>query len=252
LHTVTINRQIAVGKFEVSHGEFSAFIRGTGYRTEAELSIGCKSWNGKEMAYDKNRNWRTPGFSQADDHPVVCITWNDAQSYVDWLNKQVPKISAHKKFRLLTESEWEYSARAKQGNNRFPWGEDPNYSSVCLWGNSSDKTLEKEVPKNSQWLFASCSDTYAFTAPGTAFAPNAFGLNNLHGNVWEWVQDRWHLNYIGAPDDGTAWESGPLEQRVLRGGSWNFSPKNIRSADRIALDPSSSWSNIGFRVARDL
>lgn len=249
VHKVTLSRPIAVGRFEVSRGEFAAFVARSNYKTDAERGDGCWGWNGKEWKSDAKFNWRNLGFAQTDDHPVVCVSWNDAQAYVKWLNDQHPSLPAGKKFRLLTEAEWEYSARASQGTQRFPWGDDLDYSVMCRWSNVADQTTKKEVPITASWAI-DCNDNHAYTAPGGAFPANAFGLHNLHGNAWEWVQDRWHDNYNGAPSDGQSWEAGSDERRVLRGGSWSSHPRILRSARRYWFAPGGRSGFSGFRVAR--
>ena len=217
VHRVTISRQIAVGRYEVSRGEFARFVNQSGYKTEAEQGHGCAVWTGRGMGYKTDRNWLNPGFDQSDDHPVVCVSWNDAQAYLKWLNGKIPG----KGFRLLSEAEWEYAGRAGKGGSRFPWGDDLDDSLMCQYANGADQTAKKQVPGASSWTIANCSDGYAYTAPAMALAPNAFGLHHMHGNAWEWVQDVWHDQYDGAPDDGSAWEGGTeRSRRVLRGGAW--------------------------------
>ena len=245
-HSVRIERQIAVGRNELSRAEFARFVTAVGYKTEAEKAGGCAVWDGKEAKYDTARHWRNPGFEQDDNHPVVCVTWNDAQAYLRWLNTQAPG----KSYRLLSEAEWEYAARAGQGPRRFPWGDDPDYTEMCRFSNGFDETAKK-IPGASGWNGAKCTDGYAYTAPASTLQSNAFGLYHMHGNVWEWVQDLWHENYTGAPNDGSAWEiGGDATRRVLRGGSWGDSPGYLRSADRYGSAPDNRSIGAGFRVAR--
>jgi formylglycine-generating enzyme required for sulfatase activity len=248
VHEVRIGYSFALGKHELTRGEFARFVNASSYKTEAERSQGCSAWDGKAWAWDASKNWRNPGFAQTDSHPVVCVSWNDGQAYLTWLNEKVPG----KAFRLPSEAEWEYAARAGQGAKRFPWGDDLNYSQICDFANGMDATGKAKVP-GVPWTAASCSDSYAYTAPAGSFKPNAFGLYDMHGNVWEWVQDVHHENYQGAPADGSAWVSGGNQaRRVLRGGAWYFDPGFLRSADRNHGAPVNRSDFAGLRIARTL
>ena len=247
IRTVTISKLIAVGRYEVTRGEFARFVSDSQYRTEAERSGGCAAWDAKEWKYDGARNWQAPGFKQENDHPVVCVSWNDAQEYLKWLNKKAPG----KNFRLLSEAEWEYAARAGQGGRRYSWGDDLDYTAMCSFANGVDERAKAQIPNWSGWPSSKCDDGYVYTAPVSALQPNAFHLMHMNGNAWEWVQDVWHDGYIGAPTDGTAWEvGGDQALRVLRGGSWDNYPRILRSANRAMYTPSSRGYDTGFRIAR--
>ena len=144
----------------------------------------------------------------------------------------------------------EYAARAGT-TTRFHWGagEDEH----CAHGNSPDQTAEQAFRSASYWSFSDCTDGAVRTALVGSFAPNAFGLHDMAGNVREWVEDCWHDNYAGAPDDGTAWMSGgECGRRVLRGGSWSYNPVNLRSASRNDDAAGARNDSGGFRVARTL
>jgi len=246
VHEVRIGYAFALGKHELTRGEFSRFVAASSYKTEAERNNGCLAWDGKGWDKDASKNWRNPGFAQADSHPVVCISWNDAQAYLTWLNGRV----SGKGFRLPTEAEWEYAARAGQGTARYPWGDDPSYSRICDFANGMDANGKARVP-NVTWPAASCSDGHAYTAPAGSFKANAFGLYDMHGNVAEWVQDVWHRHYKDAPSDGSALvHGGDQARRVVRGGSWNAIPGNLRSADRGSLAPDDPNNHTGMRIAR--
>ena len=245
--TVNISKAIAVGRYEVTRAEFGRFVADSQYKTEAERGNGCEALSVSAWKYDAAKNWRDPGFKQGEDHPVVCVSWNDTQEYLKWLNKKAPG----KNFRLLSEAEWEYAARAGKGGTRFPWGDDLDYTKMCAFSNGADETVKGQVPGAWSWAISKCSDGYAYTAPVTALNPNAFGLMHMHGNAWEWVQDVWHDNYTGAPTDGTAWEAvGDSARRVLRGGSWLGFPRSLRSALRYENAPDDRGNYTGFRIAR--
>jgi formylglycine-generating enzyme required for sulfatase activity len=246
VHEVRIGYPYALGKHEVTRGEFSRFAAASGYKTEAERTDGCAEWDGKAWVHDASKNWRNPGFPQTDSHPVVCVSWNDAQAYLTWLNKKVPG----KGFRLPSEAEWEYAARAGQGTARYPWGDDLTYSRICDFANGMDATGKAQVP-GVTWTAASCSDGHAYTAPAGSFKANAFGLYDMHGNAWEWMQDVWHENYQGVPRDGSAWvNGGDPARRVLRGGAWFDYPGFLRSVNRGHNAPGDRYGSAGMRIAR--
>ena len=247
---VRIGYALAVGRHEVTRREFGRFVAATGYRTEAERDVGasgCVVLSGSNWEYTAGRHWRSPGFEQGEDHPVVCVSWNDAQAYLRWLNEGMPGRG----YRLLSEAEWEYVARAGRGTTRYPWGDDEGAWEQCAWSNGADATARTRVPGASGWTVPNCSDGHAYTAPVGSFRANAFGLHDLHGNAFEWVQDVWHDNYAGAPSDGSAWMSGgDQSRRVLRGGSWGNRPQSLRSAGRGGIPRDFRINYTGFRIAR--
>ena len=176
------------------------------------------------------RSWRSPGFSQSDWHPVVCVTWADARGYAEWLSRETGE-----EYRLLSESEWEYVARA--GTVTRYW-----------WGDNIGRNRANCRGCGSRW------DNEG-TAPVGSFGANAFGLHDIHGNVFEWVEDCWHDDYRGAPRDGGAWlggQGGDCSKRVLRGGSSHYFPRNLRAAYRGWIDAGRRDGYLGFRVARTL
>ena len=159
--------------------------------------------------------------------PIINVTWNDAKEYVAWLSSQTGQT-----YRLLAEAEWEYAARA---------GSTTKYS----WGNDIGRNRANCNGCGSQW-----DDSR--TAPVGSFGANAFGLHDMHGNVYEWVEDCWNDSYSGAPSNGDAWLRGNCERRVLRGGSWGFLPWYLRSANRSRGASGLRFDDVGFRVARTL
>jgi len=235
-HAVTV-RAFALGKYMVTSGEFLAFLRDTAYQPKACNAMLGLGWRApqKGLAYppfvEEPRRW-----------PAVCLDWQDAQAYIAWLNKQVriarPELSARKDgpYRLPSEAEWEYAARAGTTTARW-WGDRIGADNADCNG------------CGSKW------DNSELAAVD-AFAPNAFGLYGMLGNAWEWTADCWHLSYVGAPQDGRPWTSGACSEHVLRGGSWDNLPLFVRSAAR---SPGASdggeydYSSLaGLRVARDL
>jgi len=228
-------RSFAAGRYAISRGEFAAFARAKGYLTEAERGDGCFAWNGKEWKKDRAYNWRNVGFTQADNHPVVCVSWNDAQAYIGWLNQ-----SSGQTYRLLSEAEREYAARG--GTQTAFW-----------WGDSISTAQANYNGKGTSYNGSPQGEYRQTTVPVNSFSPNSFGLYNVHGNVWEWVEDCWHDDYSGAPADGTAWTTACSSiARVLRGGSWDSNPSILRSAFRIGGTPGIRGNLDGLRLARTL
>ncbi|MBI3702101.1 MAG: SUMF1/EgtB/PvdO family nonheme iron enzyme [Afipia sp.] len=241
---VTIGKAFAAGKFEVTLDQFAAFIKDAGYTPKIECNVYLgSSRDRKTFNWDVTNSWRD-GNKQTGSHPVTCIGWLDAKAYVEWLSRKT-KMN----YRLLTESEWEYAARAGTTSS-YSFGDDK--SNLCTYANIADQTYKRSsVGKNED--IEQCSDGYAFAAPVGKYLANAFGLYDMHGNVREWTEDCWNENYDGAPTDGTAWNSGTCSNRVQRGGNWNYDGGSSRSAARTyGLIQGSGYNFIGFRVARTL
>ena len=201
---VSITRPFAVGKFEVTFDEWDA----------CSADGGCTQ-KPKDYGWGRGRQ------------PVVDVSWQDTQAYVAWLSKKTDKA-----YRLLTEAEWEYAARAET-STRYPWGDAPG-SSLANFDGSGSRWSNKQ------------------TAPVGSFTANGFGLHDMIGNVWEWTQDCWNNDYLGAPTDGSAWASGNCGVRVVRGGSWLNSAVIARVANRFGLVPAIRLNFLGFRLARTL
>ncbi|MFM9886951.1 MAG: SUMF1/EgtB/PvdO family nonheme iron enzyme [Burkholderiales bacterium] len=201
-HEVAIPRAIAVAKFEVTFAEWEACVAAGGCQHRPEDS----------------------GWGKAN-RPVINVSWNDAKEYVKWLSSKTSKA-----YRLLSEAEWEYAARAGSATP-YPWGIHAGQNRANFYRSES------------QW-----SDKQ--TAPAGSFAPNKFGLHDMIGNVWEWTEDCRNGSYDGAPNDGSAWTSGNCGIRVLRGGSWNLPPRFARAAVRQGFVVTLQFNYIGFRVAR--
>jgi formylglycine-generating enzyme required for sulfatase activity len=224
---VTIRKPFAVGKLHVTVDQYREFVADTGY----EKSRSC--------------HWSSPGFAQDGSHPVVCVIWDDAKAYAEWLTKKTGKP-----YRLLSEAEFEYATRGRTSPGaypRFSFGDDEK--DLCRYGNFYDW-------KAGSWIWsalsAPCDDGYANTSPAGHYQPNAFGLYDMVGNAWQWTEDCAHQNYTGAPTDGSAWTSGGCRDRVLRGGSWSDGAWLLRAATRNSNTVTSSYNSLGFRVARTL
>jgi formylglycine-generating enzyme required for sulfatase activity len=238
-----IPRAFALGRQEVTRREFAVFIAKSGYESRS----GCRTWDPALGRFSKNprTSWRDPATPAvpAGEHPVTCVSFIDAQAYVQWLSRETGA-----RYRLPSEAEWEYAARADSASLR-PWGDDADAG--CEQANTYDVTADAALRLG--WANAGCRDGYADVAPAGQFAANAFGLHDLIGNVREWVQDCATASYAGRPRDARAWEwLGGCGQRVQRGGSWLSPPDEARSAARFAADAEDRGDDAGFRVAMEI
>ena len=163
--------------------------------------------------------------SCGDDCPVEQVSWNDAQEFAKRLSQKTGK-----QYRLPSEAEWEYAARAGSTTRRS-FGDSESQLGDYAWYRENSQNKSQRVAQKKS---------------------NAFGLFDMHGNVWEWVQDCLHENYTGAPTDGSAWTTGCSNSRVLRGGSWDSNPASLRSAVRVRSSPDIRYSDLGLRLARTL
>ncbi|MBN8475893.1 SUMF1/EgtB/PvdO family nonheme iron enzyme [Sulfuritalea sp.] len=237
-HRVRVATSIAVGKYEVTRGQYSAFVKETG----REQKPGCHSTRGGVFHKNPKATWQNPGFEQKDDDPVVCVSWDDAQAYLAWLGKKTAK-----QYRLLNESEWEYVARAGTTGSRH-WA-DADQAATCRYASVADTTFKSVSPGAP--LFP-CSDGFAFTAPVGRFPANPFGIHDLLGNAWEWTEDCWNEGYAGAPALAAPRLTGSCAERVFRGGAWNSAPSTVRAAYRDRGSKDERHDNLGFRAARSL
>lgn len=237
-HRVRVTGPIAVGKFEVTRGQYAVFAK----ETAREHKGGCHSTRGGRFQKNPKAHWQNPGYEQKDDEPVVCVSWDDAQAYVAWLSKKTAKA-----YRLLNESEWEYVARAGTTGRHHWTGADE--ASVCRYASVADSTHKGISPGMPTFP---CSDGFAYTAPVGKFPANSFGVHDMLGNAWEWVEDCWNEGYAGAPDFSQPRLSGACTERVFRGGAWNSKPVTLRNAYRDRESKEDRHDNLGFRVARSL
>ena len=239
-HRVQISREFRLGRTEVTKGQFAAFVRDTGYRTEAEKDgkggYGFDPETGT-FEQDPEYTWQNPGFPQTDDHPVVNVSWNDAQEFLKWLSQKDGR-----RYRLPTEAEWEYACRA--GSTTRYWNGD-DAEGLAKIANVADGTAKA---KFDSWTTITARDGFVVTAPVGRFPANKFGLHDMHGNVWEWCAD-WYDDEYYASSPGTD-PQGPSSgsSRVLRGGSWVYAPNGVRCAYRSNGSPDSRSYGSGFRV----
>ena len=252
-HRVTISAPFAMGKYEVTYGEYAKFVEATGHKSGQS----CVVWAGRVGGESLDgKSWRDPNFPQTDRSPVTCITWPDAKAYAAWLSDITGQ-----KYDLPTEAQWEYAVRGGTTTSAsFPGGPDD----VCKYANTSDLSA-KENGGGSDWKYANCYDGYGTqSAPVGSYLPNPFGLYDMYGNVWEWTLDCYQPGYEGAPTDGSAWITTPCESYAVRGSSLSAPPDNLRSAVRSRgssyartavdikeLDEWHNW-NLGVRVVRVL
>ena len=233
VHRVTIAEPVAVGAYEVTRGEFGRFVEATGHSTGNT----CWTYESDKWKKYSGRHWRDPGFAQTDQHPVVCVSWKDAQAYLRWLSQETGQ-----EYRLLSEAEWEYAARAGTRTARY-WGESE--LEQCRYANGADASTDFSGR-------VGCVDGHARTSPVGSYAANGFGLHDVLGNAWELVQDCWNDSYVSAPSDGSAWKSGDCSLRVVRSSAWISRPGYLRSASRIRSGTGQRNYLGGFRLARTL
>jgi formylglycine-generating enzyme required for sulfatase activity len=219
---VTIATRFAIGRYPVTVAEYRKFIEATGHRHDKGVYV----LTGSNWKKDASKSWQDPGFAQTDRHPVVGVSWRDGVAYCEWLAKETGQP-----YRLPSEAEWEYACRAGT-TTRYSWG---------------DAITEKD---------ANFGGHIGKTTEVGAYPANPWGLYDMHGNVWEWVEDVWHDSYEGAPADGSAWTDGEgtnsSRDRVGRGGSRDDDPGDLRSAGRSGGEPDGRDDGLGFRVARTL
>ena len=258
-HRVRITQPFYMGAYEVTLGQFLTFYHAAKYKTECERD-GEPSWGydskGSLIESRNFRPWHT-GWKQTNDHPVVYVTWNDCVAFCRWLSKKEGKS-----YRLPTEAEWEYASRAGT-NTRYNCGNNPE--SLVRVGNVADQDCNvawgpgrnaiivvwdegKKEDTKIPFPYLSGRDGYGFTAPVGKFRPNAFGLYDMHGNVWEWCSDWYDEGYYArSPTDDPKGPSAG-SSRVARGGGWRDTPVGGRCADRACVEPGLRHYGFGFRV----
>ena len=265
-HLVTIVRPFAVSRHAVTRGQFATFVDDTGRNTEGGALVAgdylVEGWlthnaiapsqaeeylaelvsarDGRQWKEDPQASWTNPKFQfpQDNSHPVVCVSWEDAKAYATWLSRKTGR-----EYRLLTEAEWEYAARADT-ITPFWWGTpinrwDANYDVyTAIYKGGGDRYEGKRQKQ---------------TVPVGKFNANPWGLYQVHGNVWEWCEDIWHANYDGAPSYGSAWlQGGDATRHVVRGGSWDCVPGYLRAARRNKFPTNTRENDLGFRVGSTL
>ena len=234
-HVVAIRHPFAMSTNAVTVDEFRAFVTATAHDMQGGCDVYDGSWRRRP-----DSGWENPGFAQTGSHPVTCVSWTDAKAYAAWLSK----TTGHR-YRLPSASEWEYAARAGTAAV-LPWTEA---SGACTAANVADQSAARRYPG---WTVFGCDDGFAFTAPVGSFTANAFGLNDMMGNVFQWTEDCWRADYVGAPIDGSARTGGDCSDHELRGGSWFSTPAYVRANYRNHFDADYRTSSVGIRLVREV
>jgi formylglycine-generating enzyme required for sulfatase activity len=230
-HVVRFAHQFALSRFRVTRDEFAVFVKETSYRTEG----GCTVYDGHMYRRQPNVSWRSPGFDQTGHDPVVCVSKVDADAYSAWLNARAgidSNNSGTAPYRLPSEAEWEYAARA--GTTTARW-----------WGDAIGHNRANCDGCGSKWDGLQ-------PAPNGSFDSNSFGLADVLGNAWEWTADCWNETYNGAPSDARVRTTGDCERGVIRGGAWSTAPWIVRSSTRTSTPHINRNNYTSFRVVRDL
>ena len=246
---ITIRRPFAIGETEVTIGHYRAFVEASGFQVGTGCSVILPGGGGTK---DPDANWEKPVQPKGarNTHPVACINYEEMIAYADWLTE----MTGHT-YRLPSESEWEYAARAGTTAPR-PWGGTTSFEGVslsltCEHANGYDVAAQREYV--FAWPYARCNDGYADVAPVASFQKNAWGLYDMMGNQWEMVQDCHTGSYWGRPPDERAWVwDGGCPRRVVRGGGWYSRPTNVRPARRASGDVNGRGNDLGFRLVREL
>lgn len=247
VHDVSV-RPFYFARHEVTVGEFAAFVEATSYQP----GPGCNWYVDGVLTTDPDHTWRRHGFEQDEDHPVVCVSWNDAQAYIAWLNEGSTKM-----YRLPTEAEWEYVARWQ-----FPEGTYANKANLCDRTNTVDDSLRladtglfsfgnAKFYDSDDERFFNCDDGHVYTSPVGSYDGDAVGVYDILGNAWELLQDCISESYTDTPRDGSAHQPEGCERRLIRGGSWNTGSAFMTVTNRSSMDPDGRNWGIGFRLAVD-
>jgi formylglycine-generating enzyme required for sulfatase activity len=232
---VGIKELYALGRFVTTVKEYMACVR----ESQCRSPVWQETGSAYNIATGEDNHFKQLGSALTDDrHPIVGISWGDARAYVRWLNGKL-RLRSPAEYRLPSEAEWERAARAGKEGLKYSWGDEFNPNRANASGESG-------------------ADKWPFTSPVGSFPANAFGLYDMHGNVWQWLEDCYHIGYAGMPDTvqarGIAWISSCNEAgtRVLRGGSWIDDARVLRAAERGGSPPDMRNGYVGFRVARTI
>ena len=239
LRELTIPRAFAMSRTEVTRAQYQAFLAASGQKVEG----GCITDRRKPFDWqaDEATDFNDPGYVQDEQHPAVCVSWFDAKAFADWLSRKTGGL-----YRLPTEAEWEYAARAGTATAYY-WG--PDVDEGCRFMNGTDLTARAKYPLIEHMK---CHDHYLNTAPVASFLPNAFGLYDMTGNVGEWTLDCATPDYSRLAGAGPATAVADCSKRMVRGGSWGTIPRQQRSAERIRYAPDARDDSLGIRVVKDL
>lgn len=249
-HRVTLTKPFYIGIYEVTVGQFKRYVNAMrkqdkDWKTAAEggvlgmtgglstVATGVNQWN-------PNASWKSPGFQQGDDHPVVFVSWNDAMGFVQWLSKKEGRT-----YRLPTEAEWEYACRGMT-RTAYCWGN--NFSDGKGHANLADQSFEEIY--SSKMYGGRFDDGYPYTSPVGSFGPNSHGLYDMHGNVFEWVNDKWGLPRFVTTVNPQGAERGKFH--LAKGGAWGSRPDQVRAAFRFRAEPDMRFAGLGFRIVMEV
>lgn len=244
-HAVTFAKPFAIGKYEVTLAEYRAFVEATN-RPDPDR---CITWTEATDTWGEvdGASWQNAGFYQGENHPVGCLDLEDARGYSVWLSEMTGE-----RYRVPSEAEWEYAARGGTATNQS-WGD--TMEDMCRFTNASDLTradVHKGV-RDTPTRFFECRDGYVYTAPVGSFPPNAYGLYDMVGNIWEWVEDCFIIGYDGAPSDGSVrYDPNNCDRLIVRGGGWYARNWFMRPAGRSREYPEYRSTTLGLRVVREL
>ena len=241
---VVIAPGLGFGAHAVTRAEYAAFIAATGRADGTSCYTFVNDGRSYVFVEQQGLTWRDPGFAQGDDHPVVCVSWEDAAAYAAWIAARTGL-----RYRLPSEAEWEYAARAGTQTSRY-WGNTRD--NACQFANVADLTLAEamNLDRGPQFIFR-CRDGFVFTAPVGRFRPNAFGLHDMLGNVWQWTADCVNATLAGQLSDGSARMDGDCSSRALRGGSWSHLPWYLRAGNRVRGAATARFTFVGIRLVRE-
>lgn len=237
-HPVQLTQPFLMARHEVTQAQFRQFVQATGYITDAERKgRGCVTWTGSSWRRDREANWKNT--LAGEQRPVVCVTWHDVEMFVSWLSEREGT-----RYRLPTEAEWEYAARA---GTAYRYAGTDDRDRLCRYANVSDISA---VRSHRRWEGVACDDGYIETAPVGQFEPNAWGLYDMNGNVREWIHDWYDEDYYRQSPQADP--QGPRfgRQRLSRGGAWDAQPRHLRLTRRHLTDPDEASSSLGFRLVR--
>jgi len=273
-HGVVISKPFDLARTEVTVAQFRKFVDATGYKTDAEKGEGALGLVDPEnrdfvdrYRVDSSVTWRDPGFEQTPEHPVVAVSWRDATAFCEWLGE-----AEGVEYRLPSEAEWEYACRAG-GKDWYSWGRDPDLA--YEHANVADAALENAHDEMVSYqravrLKPGEGDGHVYTAPVASAKANAWGLYDMHGNVWEWCRDRWQgsrykeiIKDVPRPERNEYRVTDPVfleetdqheygDWRTIRGGAWNCAPANVRASIRTYQEAEDATVYTGFRVLREV
>jgi len=238
-HSVRINYPFAIGRYEITIGEFHVFAEETDFKADDCFGLIGIAWE-----FIPTANWRAPGFEVTDANPATCLSYDNFSVYLQWLSSR----TGHN-YRFPTEAEWEFAARSGLGGEPAP---SSLGSQACQHLNGADSQFSRAYSEDWKPGLFECDDGYAASSPVGSYEPNQLGMYDVFGNVSEWTEDCSGSTHEGAPADGSARQLEPCAVRVLKGGSWAGGPGYLRPAIRGGFPIALRGDGHGLRVVREL